>query len=102
MTQVETSRVPVAAPGERPEVRERAPGEPRRVAYLYLAPAFVFYLLMFAIVGYESGDWHILAVVFGSACLAKGVLDPTRRRIWMVLAYVAIGLALIGTFMEDR
>ena len=23
----------------------RAPGEPRRVAYLYLAPAFVFYLL---------------------------------------------------------
>ena len=29
---------------ERP-VRMRAPGEPRRVAYLYLAPAFVFYLL---------------------------------------------------------
>jgi raffinose/stachyose/melibiose transport system permease protein len=26
-------------------VRERAPGEPRRVAYLYLAPAFLFYLL---------------------------------------------------------
>jgi raffinose/stachyose/melibiose transport system permease protein len=26
-------------------VRERAPGEPRRVAYLYLAPAFAFYLL---------------------------------------------------------
>ena len=30
--------------GER-RVRERAPGEPRRVAYLYLAPAFAFYLL---------------------------------------------------------
>ena len=27
------------------KVRVRAPGEPRRVAYLYLAPAFVFYLL---------------------------------------------------------
>src|SRR6185503_2397454 len=26
-------------------VRTRAPGEPRRVAYLYIAPAFLFYLL---------------------------------------------------------
>jgi raffinose/stachyose/melibiose transport system permease protein len=33
-----------SAIGER-RVRERAPGEPRRVAYLYLAPAFAFYLL---------------------------------------------------------
>ena len=32
------------AVGER-RVRLRAPGEPRRVAYLYLAPAFAFYLL---------------------------------------------------------
>jgi raffinose/stachyose/melibiose transport system permease protein len=45
VTQVETSRAPITAPGERPQVRVRAPGEPRRVAYLYLAPAFVFYLL---------------------------------------------------------
>ena len=45
MAQVETSRAPLAAPGERPQVRVHAPGEPRRVAYLYLAPAFVFYLL---------------------------------------------------------
>jgi raffinose/stachyose/melibiose transport system permease protein len=30
---------------ELPRVRVRAPGEPRRVAYLYLAPAFLFYLL---------------------------------------------------------
>ncbi len=28
-----------------PRVRVRAPGEPRKVAYLYLAPAFFFYLL---------------------------------------------------------
>ena len=41
----------IAAPGEPapvrepPRVRVRAPGEPRRVAYLYLAPAFFFYLL---------------------------------------------------------
>jgi raffinose/stachyose/melibiose transport system permease protein len=33
-----------AVPAER-RVRDRAPGEPRRVAYLYLAPAFAFYLL---------------------------------------------------------
>jgi raffinose/stachyose/melibiose transport system permease protein len=45
VTQVETSRAPIAAPGERLQVRVRAPGEPRRVAYLYLAPAFAFYLL---------------------------------------------------------
>ena len=31
--------------GARRAVRVRAPGRPRRVAYLYLAPAFVFYLL---------------------------------------------------------
>jgi raffinose/stachyose/melibiose transport system permease protein len=41
----EPRRVAVAAPGESRQVRVRAPGEPRRVAYLYLAPAFVFYLL---------------------------------------------------------
>ncbi len=50
MADVETRRVRASAPGEpapaRPaKVRPRAPGEPRRVAYLYLAPAFVFYLL---------------------------------------------------------
>ncbi len=45
MTQVETSRAPDTAPGPPRRVRVRAPGEPRRVAYLYLLPAFVFYLL---------------------------------------------------------
>ena len=43
--EVQPRRVRDRAPGEVPQVRERAPGEPRRVAYLYLAPAFVFYLL---------------------------------------------------------
>jgi raffinose/stachyose/melibiose transport system permease protein len=43
--EVEARRVRERAPGEVPQVRERAPGEPRRVAYLYLAPAFCFYLL---------------------------------------------------------
>jgi raffinose/stachyose/melibiose transport system permease protein len=42
---VERSRVRPSAPGEVRPVRVRAPGEPRRVAYLYLAPAFLFYLL---------------------------------------------------------
>ena len=45
MTQVETSRAPDTAPGPPRRVRVRAPGEPRRVAYLYLLPAFAFYLL---------------------------------------------------------
>jgi len=43
--EVEPRRVRERAPGELPQVRERAPGQPRRVAYLYLAPAFFFYLL---------------------------------------------------------
>jgi raffinose/stachyose/melibiose transport system permease protein len=43
--EVEARRVRERAPGEVLQVRERAPGAPRRVAYLYLAPAFLFYLL---------------------------------------------------------
>jgi raffinose/stachyose/melibiose transport system permease protein len=42
---VERRRVRADAPGEPRRVRVRAPGEPRRVAYLYIAPAFLFYLL---------------------------------------------------------
>ena len=34
---------PGAGRQQQRRVRTRAPGEPRRVAYLYLAPAFVFY-----------------------------------------------------------
>jgi raffinose/stachyose/melibiose transport system permease protein len=34
-----------APPAPALRVRERAPGEPRRVAYLYLAPALLFYLI---------------------------------------------------------
>jgi raffinose/stachyose/melibiose transport system permease protein len=43
--EVEPRRVRERAPGDVLQIRERAPGEPRRVAYLYLAPAFLFYLL---------------------------------------------------------
>jgi raffinose/stachyose/melibiose transport system permease protein len=48
-------------------VRVRAPGEPRRVAYLYLAPAFVFYLLFaFGPLAYTTWlsffDWDGLTV----------------------------------------
>jgi len=51
VAEVETRRVHAGAPGEPapvlepPRVRARAPGEPRKVAYLYIAPAFFFYLL---------------------------------------------------------
>jgi raffinose/stachyose/melibiose transport system permease protein len=50
-----SSRVRAGAPGRvraadsaaagAPRVQARAPGEPRRVAYLYILPAFVFYVL---------------------------------------------------------
>jgi raffinose/stachyose/melibiose transport system permease protein len=43
--EVEPRRVRERAPGDVLQIRERAPGEPRRVAYLYLAPAFLFYVL---------------------------------------------------------
>ena len=39
------ARADGAAERPAPRVRVRAPGEPRKVAYLYLAPAFLFYLL---------------------------------------------------------
>jgi raffinose/stachyose/melibiose transport system permease protein len=41
----EEHRARAGAPGATRRVRTRAPGEPRRVAYLYLLPAFVFYAL---------------------------------------------------------
>jgi raffinose/stachyose/melibiose transport system permease protein len=67
VAQVEISRAPVSAPGERPQVRVRAPGEPRQVAYLYLAPAFFFYLLFaFGPLAYTTWlsffDWDGLTV----------------------------------------
>ena len=52
MAEVETRRVRIAAPGDRAHRRASRrgcayarPGEPRRVAYLYLVPAFLVYLL---------------------------------------------------------
>jgi raffinose/stachyose/melibiose transport system permease protein len=65
--EVEPRRVRERAPGEAPQVRERAPGEPRRVAYLYLAPAFFFYLLFaFGPLAYTTWlsffDWDGLTV----------------------------------------
>jgi raffinose/stachyose/melibiose transport system permease protein len=41
----EEHRARAGAPGATRRVRTRAPGEPRRVAYLYLLPAFAFYAL---------------------------------------------------------
>jgi raffinose/stachyose/melibiose transport system permease protein len=73
VAEVETRRAPVGAPGEPspvaapPRVRDRAPGEPRKVAYLYLAPAFFFYLLFaFGPLAYTTWlsffDWDGLTV----------------------------------------
>ena len=72
MAEVQSGRVLERAPGapvaevER-RVRVRAPGEPRHVAYLYLAPAFFFYLLFaFGPLAYTAWlsffDWDGLTV----------------------------------------
>ena len=45
MAVAEEHRARAGAPGATRRVRTRAPGEPRRVAYLYILPAFAFYAL---------------------------------------------------------
>ncbi|MEX1184908.1 MAG: hypothetical protein WEF86_17015 [Gemmatimonadota bacterium] len=61
---------------------------------------FVFYLLIFVIFGYQPGDWRSIAMVLTLACLAKAQIDWPRRRMWLVLAFVGIGLAAIGRILK--
>jgi raffinose/stachyose/melibiose transport system permease protein len=118
VAQVETSRVPVAAPGERPQVRVRAPGEPRKVAYLYLAPAFAFYLLFaFGPLAYTTWlsffDWDGLTVGtwVGLDNYAKVLSNPDIRASFvhsfeLILFYAALpcilGLLLASVIAHSR
>ena len=118
MAQVEISRAPVSAPGERPQVRVRAPGEPRKVAYLYLAPAFLFYLLFaFGPLAYTTWlsffDWDGLTVGtwIGLDNYDEVLSDPDIRASFVhsfeliffyALLPVALGLILASLIAHTR
>jgi raffinose/stachyose/melibiose transport system permease protein len=115
---VERSRVRADAPGEPRPVRVRAPGEPRRVAYLYLAPAFLFYLLFaFGPLAYTTWlsffDWDGLTVGewVGIENYRKVIEDPDIRASFvhsfeLIFFYailpVVLGLALASVIAHGR
>jgi raffinose/stachyose/melibiose transport system permease protein len=102
---------------ERP-VRMRAPGEPRRVAYLYLAPAFVFYLLFaFGPLVYTTWlsffDWDGLTVGewVGLENYDKLLSDPDLREsfvhafeliVFYAILPVVLGLVLASVIAHSR
>jgi len=115
---VERSRVRADAPGEPRPVRVHAPGEPRRVAYLYLAPAFLFYLLFaFGPLVYTTWlsffDWDGLTVGtwVGIENYRTILEDPDIRASFghafqLIFFYailpVALGLALASVIAHGR
>lgn len=93
-------------------VRVRAPGEPRGVAYLYLAPAFLFYLLFafgplvytawlsfFDWDGLTEGDWA------GLENYDKVFSDPDIRESFVhafeLIVFYAIIPALLGLILAS-
>ena len=103
-----------AGAGERPElrVRARAPGEPRRVAYLYLAPAFLFYLLFaFGPLLYTAWlslfDWDGLTVGewVGLDNYAKVLSDPGIRASFVhsfeLIVFYAILPVMLGLLLAS-
>ncbi len=118
MTQVETRRASVAAPGEIRQVRVRAPGEPRRVAYLYLAPAFLFYLLFaFGPLLYTTWlsffDWNGLTVgtwagldnyrkVFEDPDIRSSFVHSFELIVFYAVLPVLLGLVLSSVIAHGR
>jgi raffinose/stachyose/melibiose transport system permease protein len=115
---VEPRRVRADAPGELRQVRVRAPGEPRRVAYLYLAPAFLFYLLFaFGPLVYTTWlsffDWDGLTVGewVGLENYDKVLSDPDIRAsfvhsfeliVFYAVLPVVLGLLLASLLAHGR
>jgi raffinose/stachyose/melibiose transport system permease protein len=115
---VERRRVRADAPGETRRVRVRAPGEPRRVAYLYIAPAFLFYLLFaFGPLVYTTWlsffDWDGLTVgTWVGIDNYREVLDDPGIRTSFVHSFeliffyavlpVVLGLALASVITHSR
>jgi raffinose/stachyose/melibiose transport system permease protein len=110
--------VRVSAPGEPPRVRLRAPGEPRRVAYLYLAPAFVFYLLFaFGPLAYTTWlsffDWDGLTVgswtgvdnyrrIFEDDEIRASFVHSFQLIVFYAILPVLLGLVLASTIAHGR
>jgi raffinose/stachyose/melibiose transport system permease protein len=115
---VERRRVRADAPGETRQVRVRAPGEPRRVAYLYIAPAFLFYLVFaFGPLVYTTWlsffDWDGLTVgEWVGIDNYREVLDDPGIRTSFVHSFeliffyavlpVVLGLALASVITHSR
>jgi raffinose/stachyose/melibiose transport system permease protein len=107
-----------AASADRRRVRVRAPGEPRNVAYLYLAPAFAFYVLFaFGPLLYTTWlsffDWDGLTVGewVGLENYSKVLSDPDIRASFvhsfeLILFYavlpVLLGLLLASLLAHGR
>jgi raffinose/stachyose/melibiose transport system permease protein len=105
---------------EAPErrVRIRAPGEPRRVAYLYLAPAFAFYLVFalgpllyttwlsfFQWDGLTVGTWVGLdnyKKVLGDPDIRASFVHSFELIIFYAVLPVLLGLALASVIAHGR
>jgi raffinose/stachyose/melibiose transport system permease protein len=111
-------RPAAAAAGPERRVRVRAPGEPRRVAYLYLAPAFLFYLVFaFGPLVYTAWlslfDWDGLTVGewVGVENYDKILSDPDIRSslvhsfeliVFYAVLPVGLGLMLASVIAHSR
>jgi raffinose/stachyose/melibiose transport system permease protein len=103
---------------EQRRVRVRAPGEPRRVAYLYLAPAFLFYLLFaFGPLVYTTWlsffDWDGLTVgkwvgidnyrkVLSDADIRASFVHAFELIVFYALLPVLLGLVLASVIAHGR
>ena len=105
---------------ERPQlrVRTRAPGEPRRVAYLYIAPAFLFYLVFaFGPLVYTAWlsffDWDGLTVgtwtgldnydaIFSDPGIRDSFVHAFELIVFYALLPVVLGLLLAAVIAHGR
>lgn len=109
---------PRAAVQEQRRVRVRAPGEPRRVAYLYLAPAFVFYVLFaFGPLVYTTWlsffDWDGLTVgtwtgidnyqrIFEDEEIRESFVHSFQLIVFYAILPVLLGLVLSSLIAHGR
>jgi raffinose/stachyose/melibiose transport system permease protein len=99
-------------------VRGRAPGEPRRIAYLYLAPAFAFYLLFafgpllyttwlsfFRWDGLTVGTWigfDNYTKVLGDPDIRASFVHSFELIFFFAILPVVLGLALASVIAHGR
>ena len=99
-------------------VRDRAPGEPRRVAYLYIAPAFLFYVLFafgpllyttwlsfFDWNGLTKGTWSGLENyedVLSDPDIRASFVHAFELIVFYAILPVALGLSLASVIAHSR